>query len=226
MTEEKQLTEQESLRLIAEMIQKAKNEFYATGVGALLWGSVVGFCGLYGFLATSFNWPFTNDIWYLTFIAIFPQIYISIKESKNQKVKHNSDGVSAAWIAFITTMIGMTLYTTLIPGTTGRNLSQKHLELLIRHTQTGQIETILPFTPKISSVYFLVYAFPTLITGMVRRFKPMFYGAIICYVCFFISCFTPAQIDLLLQSVAAIACWLVPGLILHNRYRKSKVTDV
>ena len=34
MGEEKQLTEIESLRIISEMILKAKNEFYETGVSA------------------------------------------------------------------------------------------------------------------------------------------------------------------------------------------------
>ena len=36
--EEKPLSEQESLQLITKMIRQAKNNYYESGLGALLWG--------------------------------------------------------------------------------------------------------------------------------------------------------------------------------------------
>jgi uncharacterized membrane protein (GlpM family) len=226
MNEEKELTEQESLRIISEMILKTKKEFYDTGIGALLWGSVVSFCGVYGFLAVTFNWPFKYDVWYLTFFAIVPQIIILIKEKKARKATQHIDGVAAAWIAFAVTMLGMTIYSTAIPYTVAQNFKAEHLELLLHNTQANTTKNISPFIPNFTSVYLLVYAFPTLVTGIGRCFKPMTYGAIICYLCFVISCFTANTIDLLLQSIAAISCWLIPGFILRNRYRKAKATNV
>ncbi|TAG14549.1 MAG: hypothetical protein EAZ41_00875 [Sphingobacteriia bacterium] len=42
MSEDKKLTELESLQLITNMIQKAKGGYHETGIGSLLWGAVVG----------------------------------------------------------------------------------------------------------------------------------------------------------------------------------------
>ena len=44
--EEKQITQQESLLLITEMINKAKTSFHENGSSAILWGSIIAFCGL------------------------------------------------------------------------------------------------------------------------------------------------------------------------------------
>ena len=41
---EDQMTEKESLQLIATMITKAKNAYYDTGVTAIMWGAVIAFC--------------------------------------------------------------------------------------------------------------------------------------------------------------------------------------
>lgn len=222
MDNEKNLSPQESLKLITEMMQKAKNEFYATGISALLWGGVITFCGIYSYLGVTFNWPFKYDVWYLTSIAIIPQIFITVKEGKPKGAKQRMDGVGAAWIAFVFTMIGLGIYTGItIPYTVVNSFKAEHLELLLKNTQDNSIKTIQPFTPKFSSVYLLIYAFPTLITGIGRCFKPMIYGAVICYICFIISCFCSDTIDLLLQSVAAISCWLIPGLILQKRFKKA-----
>ena len=46
MTEEKILTEKESLDLITSMINKAKCEYAETGISTLMWGMVVIFCSL------------------------------------------------------------------------------------------------------------------------------------------------------------------------------------
>jgi len=44
MNNESQLTEQESLELIARMINKAKSDFRETGIGALMWGTIITVC--------------------------------------------------------------------------------------------------------------------------------------------------------------------------------------
>ena len=39
--QEKQLNEKESLALIATMINKAKDSYYDTGIGCIMWGAVI-----------------------------------------------------------------------------------------------------------------------------------------------------------------------------------------
>ena len=49
MENENELTEQQSLELITRMINKAKDDYRETGVGALMWGSIVVICSLVSF---------------------------------------------------------------------------------------------------------------------------------------------------------------------------------
>lgn len=195
MNQETPMTEQESLRIITEMMQKVKNDFYDTGISALLWGAVVTFCGIFSFAGSYLQWQFDyNTVWNLTFVAVIPQIWISIRESKKVKAAPRTDSVAAVWIVFALSMFGLVLY----------NASQP-----VR-------------VPSSSSLYLLVYAMPTLTTGLARQFKPMTIGAVICYIAFVVSCYVPTKYDMLLHAVAAVSCWLIPGIILHQRYKRSR----
>ncbi|GAC1418455.1 MAG: hypothetical protein NVS1B13_04380 [Flavisolibacter sp.] len=63
MMKEKKLSEQESLQLISEMIQKAKYHFHESVTSAILWGGTIGFCGLVTFSEAYFNWYIGFDLW-------------------------------------------------------------------------------------------------------------------------------------------------------------------
>lgn len=222
MSEEKVLTEKESLELIATMIQKAKNNFHERGTSAIMWGALIGFCGLFSFLQFQFNFSIGGlDIWYLALIAIIPQIYLSIKESKEVKVKtHHQEALNAVWLVYGITIFGVVVYGNLVPGATEEILKSVNKELLEKNILTGEVAHYRPQVYSQSSLLLLVYAFPTLVTSMVKKFKPMFYGAILCYALFLVSLFTPVKYDMLFNGIAGIFNWLIPGLILKNRYKK------
>jgi hypothetical protein len=220
--EEKNLTEQESLQIITDMINKAKNDYRETGVSALLWGIVITFCGLVSFLAYLFKWELSFDIWILTLLAIIPQIWIFIKEDKKRKIKHlDSDALGAVWIVFAVNMFALTFYQNIIGYTTEHILKNNGLEWLEKNIATGAVSTLHPFVVSVSSLYIMLYAMPTLITGLVKKFKPMIIGAMITYVCFVISCFTDSGYDMLLHAIAGTACWLIPGIILYKKYKNA-----
>ena len=46
MEQERKLTEQESLGIITMMINKAKESYHDTGIGAIMWGAVIAICSL------------------------------------------------------------------------------------------------------------------------------------------------------------------------------------
>lgn len=222
MTEEKKLSEKESLELITTMIQKAKGSFHEQGTSAILWGSVVGFCGLFSFFAYQFNintgW---FDVWFLTLAALIPQLYLSIKESKEVKVKtHHQEALNAVWLVYGITVFGVIAYGNIVPRATENIFTAFGKELLEKNIITGEIKTYHPQVYSQSSLLLLVYAFPTLITGMVKNFKPMIYGALLCYTLFIASLFTTVKYDMLFNGIAGIFNWLIPGLILRNRYKK------
>ena len=86
MDEEKILTEKESLALITSMIAKAKCDYDETGISALLWGVIVVFCSLITFINHFTHLPLADYVWFLTLIAVVPQIFISIRESKRKNI--------------------------------------------------------------------------------------------------------------------------------------------
>ena len=223
MNDEQPINEQESLRLITEMIQKAKaSHFHEDGTGAILWGSVVGFCGFISFIEQYFklNWHF--DWWILTLFAIVPQVFISIKEKKNRVVKTDMQmAMDAVWMVFGISIFAVVIYINVIPETTVRLFASNGISLFQKDAN-GFIEPFKPFAFSSSSLLMIIYAFPTLVTGLARRFKPMIYGAIACYIFFIISLYTSTTFDNLLSGFAGIGNWLIPGLILRNRFNKSK----
>ena len=85
MEQEKELTGQESLALIAKMINKAKRDYRDSGLSSLLWGSVITFCSLAQYANIWLHWPYVEYIWFLTFGAVVPQIMIAIREGKTRK---------------------------------------------------------------------------------------------------------------------------------------------
>jgi hypothetical protein len=50
----------------------------------------------------------------------------------------------------------------------------------------------------------------------------MIYGAILSYGLFVMSCFTSSWNDMLLGTITAILCWLIPGILLRKKYLAQK----
>lgn len=224
MAEDKKLSEEESLQLITEMIHKVKGSFHESGTSAILWGSVVGFCGLFSFLQVQLNFS-TGwfDIWLLTLIAIVPQIILSIRESRKRKVlTYEESAMNAIWLVFGISIFALSFYNNVVPGVSENLFTKDGIELLQRNKATGEITAFHPFILSVSSVFLILYAVPTLATGLARKFKPMIFGGILCYLLFIISCYTIYKYDMLLHSVAAIFNWLIPGLILRNKFLKGE----
>lgn len=227
MSEEKKLTEQESLQLIAEMIQKVKGGFHESGASAILWGGVVAFCGMVSFAEMQWNFNIGFDVWLLIFLAIFPQLYIVFQEKKKKSVKtYQEAATDNIWMVYAISVAAVVLYQNIVPGVSDKLMVSDGIQLLQKNIKTGELKDFHFFIPGISSVYLIVYAFPTIATGLFNKFKPMIYGALICYSLFIISLYTSFKYDMLLMGLAGIVNWLIPGLILRNRYLKGNAVNV
>lgn len=224
MDTKNQITEQESIAIIASMIQKAKGSYQDTGIGPILWGTVIAFNSFVTWLQLRFQFSIGFDIWILALIAIIPQVIISIREKKMGVVKkYEDDALNAVWLVFGLSIFALSAYRIIVPGAT-TNLIAKEGWQLVKHYTSGQKpdEAILPFVPSFYSVYILLYAFPTLVTALVKKFRPMLWGAVLSYGLFIVSCFTSTQYDMLLGTITAVSCWLIPGIILRRRYLDQK----
>lgn len=216
--QEKELTGEESLKLITKMINKAKHHFHESGTSAILWGSVVGLAGLVSFAQQYWNFHIGFDIWLIVLAAIIPQIFIVVREGKSRTVvSHTDAAVDAAWLAYGISIFALIFYFNIVPGVTDKILAQEGISV-IKTAADGTVTPTRFFVPSHGSLLMLLYAIPTLATGIAHKFKPMIIGAILCYLFFVISCFTPSMYDMLLNGLAGIFNWLIPGLILRRRF--------
>jgi hypothetical protein len=213
--QEKILTEKESLALITQMINKAKDSFYDTGLSSILWGCVIAFCSLERLAEIQFGYNLPFSIYWLTLVAIIPQIFISIKENKEKKAK-SYDGalIGNLWFAFgISILLMMFVVNSVFAA--WKPVLNEYQQLAAHPSAFRFSEFVLPF-------FLILYGIPTFVTGIACRFKPMIMGGILCWVCCVIAIYTTIKIDLLLTAFSAVCAWLIPGIIIRGEYRKAK----
>jgi hypothetical protein len=209
MENEKQFSEKDSLNLITEMINKAKQSFHDSGVGPIMWGAIIMFCSLMTYAKFKFDFELPFDIWLLTLVAIIPQIIISYKEKKSKKARsYNDIAMDYIWISF-----GIALFL-LIHANSG---IAKNFQKDFGNYFTSSGFRFYDYT---TSLFLIIYGIPTFITGGIMKFRPMIFGGIFCWVCSIAAVYTPPLTDLLLMAASAFFAWLVPGLIMNSAYRK------
>lgn len=194
---EKTLTREESLELITSMISQAKNDYYDTGISALLWGSVIILCSLVGYVNTYLDWNALNYVWFLTIVAVIPQVLISIRERKARGYKtHQGDLVGGIWLSYA---IAIFLF--------------------------SFIDNVLHIKQD-CCIYLTLFGIPTFATGYGRRFQPMIAGGLACWVLAIAALYVTDRNVLFLLAGGALLAWFIPGLILRKRYLEAKRKNV
>jgi hypothetical protein len=220
--EEKKMTGDESLHLITEMIGKVKSHFHESGTSAILWGSAVGIAGLLSFAELKWNFYIGFDIWLIVLAAIIPQIILAIRESRTRKVvTHTEAAIDTVWLVYGISMFALIFYFNMVPGVTDKFLASDNISI-IQANSDGSKNTLHAFVPSQSSLLLLLYALPTLVTGIAYKFRAMIIASVICYLFFIASCFTNNTYDMLFNGLAGIFNWLIPGLMLRYKYVRCK----
>ena len=172
LSEEKNLSEKESLQLITEMIGKAKGSYHSNGTNAIMWGIVIFFCGIFTFLEMQLHFYIGFDIWWLMWVALVPQFVMMLRNKKNKHmVTYEETTRSYVWWAFAASVLMLMFFS--------------------YHYQLDHNE----------SLFLMLFGIPTFITGGMFRFKPMIIGGIICCIVFVISVYTNSKINMLFVSV-------------------------
>jgi|SRR5579859_3530616 len=197
MEQEKEMTGQESLELIARMITKTRRDYLDTGLSALLWGSVITFCSLVAFANAYLKQPVLDFVWLLTVVAVIPQVVIAIREAKARKYRsYEEEHMGGIWISFAIAVF-------LLGFVFGR------------YPAEGE-----------AAIYLTLYGVPTFATGYVRGFRPMLLGGLACWVLAVVSLYCGYPYSLLCITAAALLAWFIPGLIIRKRYLKAKEKHV
>lgn len=215
MSEEKELSGQESLKIITEMINKAKDVCHDTGISAIMWGAVITICSLVRLSEIHFGYKLPFDIYLLTFIAVIPQIYFTIRTKRLRKVKTYGDAFTDyLWTGF-GICIFLMVYITGSMDSAWIPVAAEYKQLTGHSSSFGIYEFSAPF-------FLLLYGLPTFVTGTSMKFKPMLFGGLFCWVCCLVSVHTTIKIDLVLMAFSAVFAWLIPGIIMERDYRKAK----
>ncbi|MFZ1528499.1 MAG: hypothetical protein WAT19_07110 [Ferruginibacter sp.] len=211
--QEKELTHDESIRLINEMIGKAKNNVHDSGLGSIMWGIVIPVCALITFAQIKgwFRLPF--DIWWLTLLAVGPQIYFSVREGKKLKVRsYDETALNYVWAIF-GAGIFMLIFIHMQVLYAIQGLDDEYLKL------TGKMPSFR-FSEFSSSYFLLWYGMPGMITGGIKNFRPMLIGGGICWALAVVAAFTPVHVDMLCVALGAVCAWLIPGIILRKLFNE------
>ncbi len=212
---EQQITETQSLDIISTMIKKARNSYLDNGFSPILWGTTIIICALVTLMLLVFNINVNGMLtpWWLVFVALAIQLYYNAKQHKTKQVKTwNETAMSYVWGAFGICML---------LGTFVKPVLEKAL-------QTEKFNSIDVFS------IFLLYGFPTFVTGGIIKFKPMVIGGVVCFACAIASVFIRLgltdghikyMLSMVLVIVAAASAWLIPGLILRRNYNQNKKRD-
>ncbi|MBL0744105.1 hypothetical protein [Chryseolinea lacunae] len=185
--EEETLTTQQSLAIITEMILNTKGNLKSNSIYFLLWGVVIALANLGMFALIMVDYPYPYIAWTAAFPAWLASFYIGYRQSKRERVMTHLDRVSI-WM-WVT--FGVITFTLMAFGK------------LINY--------------QLNPVILLVSAIPTLLSGIIIRFRPLIVGGILFWVAG-IACFAvggPWQF--LIGAAAVTAGFIVPGVLLRSK---------
>lgn len=213
--ENKELSHQESLALINNMINKAKDSFHSTGVGVMMWGIVVAVTALVKLAEIHFWFRLPFDINILTLLAIIPQVILSIREKKRKKATSYEDVfIKPIWWGFGVCIFLLIFIINMV--------FHEYGPIYREYVQLAGHKPVFQFQEFVLPLFLMLYGLPTFITGVGCRFKPMIWGGIICWLSCIIAVFTEVRIDFLLTAFSALVAWFIPGLLMEKEYRRYK----
>ena len=219
---EKQFSEQESLELINQMINSAKNNLQK-GMGNvfLLWGYLVAFTALIN-MVLLITLPgrinhYAYFIWYIMPLGLFLHYFLIGRIIKSNNVKTYVDKIMGyVWIAFTISVLVLAIAMILatIMNSSGEKPDQYHFLKWIHWI------FMTPFM-------LILYGFALFVSGKAYQFKPLVIGAFICWAftaAIFIMFQTEffMEVQLVALFVSVVSGFIIPGHLL-NKKEKSHV---
>ena len=214
---EKQFSEQESLELINQMINSAKNNLQK-GMGNvfLLWGYLVAFTSMVN-LVLLVTLPDRNShyayfIWYLMPVGLFFHYFLIGRIMKNSTVKTYVDKIMGyVWIAFTISVLVlvMAMIFATIMNSSGDQPNQFEFMKWIHWI------FMTPFM-------LILYGFALFVSGKAYQFKPLVIGAFICWTftaAIFIMVRTGffMEVQLVALFISVVAGFIIPGHLLNKK---------
>lgn len=185
---EKTPTHQESLAIITEAINKTKDNYRNNSFYFLLWGWLIALASIGFFVLHQYT---AFEYYFIPFpILATVGIITTIVYYLRQHSKAPTESYMTYFLSRLWLVLGASFILVVFI-----NVSQHHA----------------PFT------YTLIIAgIGTAVSGIVMRFKPMTWGGIFFFASAVASIYIPDAFSVLLQGVAIIVGYLIPGYLLKN----------
>lgn len=188
--EEKQLTQEESLRIIHEMISAAKNDVKADAFIFLLWGWLVFVASLAQFALVMMHVQWNSVPWMLMPVGGVITVIYSMRKSKRDKTKTNvTESLKYTWISFTAAM------------------------LIIMFFNNMSFLQVLP-------CIMVLYGMGLFLSGGALQFRPLLYGGVFCWLCAIAGFEVQNVYQLLILAVAVMGGYIIPGYLLKLNNKK------
>lgn len=197
---ENNFNEQDSLKLINEMITQARNNFRkGAGSNTIFWGYVITILAMSNFILSYILEPpyYSNWVWILTIPVFIGNYWYNYRKDKEAEVVTHLDRVvNTIWLGFFISNV-------LFVGTV----------FFIAITQ----KTGIPFL-FITPIIMIMVGLALFVTAKVCRFKPYLYGACIFWLGAVLCALVEGvNFDFIILSVSMILGFVVPGHILNQK---------
>lgn len=189
------MDEKQSLKIITEMIQKAKSNFGNNSFFFLLWGWSVFAASLVHYVLLTNNNEYHYLPWPVIMVvaAVASSVYGYRQGKKGGAKSYLEKFFSVMWIAITVAIF---------------------LSLLV-------ISTIAGFTASYVAVM-LFYGLGTLITGVLIRFTPLIVGGIIVWLSSISLIWLTFPNILLVMAFAILAGYIIPGYLLRSKRERNQ----
>jgi hypothetical protein len=192
--DEKQMTGEESLKIITDMINRTKINIRQGSFHLLFWGWLIFICSLSEFLLYKFtSIPNPWRVWFLTIPGVFVSFIYGFMKGRKEKVHTYAESIYTwTWIGF--TFAAIVLFI----------LMEKNMI------------SIAPFILTLA-------ALPTFISGFIIKFRPLIVGGITFWIFALVAQFAGPSVAALSVPVAMLTGYLIPGYLLKRKVDHDKI---
>jgi len=186
---EKQFDEKQSLAVISEMIQNARERVVDNGYWYLLWGYLVFAAAITHYILMEIvHWEYAWLPWpvFMMLGGIF-SAFAGYRQASAARHKTFFDTVMISlWSAFLIVLL-----------------------LILAFAALGKINPLAAYP-----MIMIIYGFGTWVSGGVLKYTPLVIGGIICWILAGIAFYFSFDIQILLLALSILIAYIIPGHML------------
>ena len=188
------MTEQESLKIITEMIENSRSGIRDNGFYCLLWGWLMLSASILNLILMKMNYDKAWLPWPVLMAAgMVVSVIVGYRKGKEARVM--------TW--FDTSMIYLLRAFFMV------------LVIVLYMAGTG----VIPWRAA-DSLIISLYGLATFFSGGLLRFRPLIYGGTLAWVLAIVVLYVPDLYSFPVVGASIVVAYLVPGYILKNRYNR------